>query len=111
MHVIRDRGARQVQEGLCEVDVLYQVLVDGARLDLARPARHQRCAERLLVHEALVEPAVLAHVEALVGGVHDDGVVAEVLLVQRLEDMAYALVNGPGATHEILHVRLVFPLH
>ena len=45
----------------------------------AGPADEQRRAQRFLEDPALVEPAVLAEVEALVGGVDDDGVVGQAL--------------------------------
>ena len=67
--------------------IFVEVVVEGlapvlAFLDLAGAQEgevglvgQQGSAEGFLVHEALVEPAVLTHVEALVGGVDDEGVV------------------------------------
>ena len=64
--------ARQLQERRRVVDVLNQLWHARARGDSSRPARHKRHFQRLLVHPALVVPAVLAQVEALVGAVDDE---------------------------------------
>ena len=54
-------------------------------------ADDERCAQRLLVHVSLVKPSVLAHVETLVGGVDDDGVVGESVLVEIVEQVGVAI--------------------
>ena len=57
-----------------------------------RIADDERGMERLLVHESLVEPAVFAHIESLVGCIDDDGVVGEVVLVEIFQQSAHALI-------------------
>ena len=49
-----------VEERRREVQVQRHVLVHAARLRVPRPTHQQRRPQRLLVHEALVEPAVVA---------------------------------------------------
>ena len=50
-----------------------------------RQTHQQRGAEGFLIHEALVEPAMLAHVESLVGGVDDQRVIQQIVLLQIIE--------------------------
>jgi hypothetical protein len=52
---------------------------------------------------------VFAEEPALVGGVEDDGVVGEVGLVEGIEDVANAVVDGGDAAEIVLGVALVFP--
>ena len=77
---------------------------------MTRIAHDERCAQRLLVHEALVEPAVLAHVEALVGGVYNHCVVGESVLVEIVEHTAHALVNACYHGHIVADVNLILPV-
>ena len=77
---------------------------------MTRIAHDERCAQRLLVHEALVEPAVLAHVEALVGGVYNHCVVGESVLVEIVEHTAHALVNACYHRHIVADVNLILPV-
>ena len=58
---------------------MVDVLDEGVDLtvEAAGIVGQQGSAEGFLVHEAFVEPAVLTHVEALVGGVDDEGVVPQ----------------------------------
>ena len=69
----------------------------------------KRRRQALLVHEALVEPAVLAEEEALVGRVDDDRVVGEPFRVEAVEQPADVLVDRCHAAQVILHVELVRP--
>ena len=81
------------------VEVGDDLVGDLARLDLARPAEHRRnpvgafpvrvllAAER---RHRSVRPAV--HVRTVVGRVHDEGVVGDAEIIQRLEDRADILV-------------------
>ena len=73
------------------------------------PAHHHRHAERFFVHKSLVEPAVFAEIEALVGGVDDDGVFVESCALEVVEDFANAFVDACHAAHIVLEVALVFP--
>ena len=109
LHLLGWRDAGDVEEGLGEVDVLYEVLVDGTGLGRSGPAYEQRHAQRLLVHPALVVPAVIAEIEALVGVVDDDGVLGEAGLVEIVEHAAEVLVDGSDAAEVVLDVALVAP--
>ena len=73
------------------------------------PTDQQRRAERFLEDPALVEPAVLAEVEPLVGGVDDDGVGGQAFLVEILEDRADAFVHGLHRAEVVVQVAVVFP--
>ena len=64
---------------------------------------------RLLVHEALVEPAVLAHVEALVGGIDHEGIVQQAFLLQVVEHTTHIIVERLHHLGIVAHVALVFP--
>ena len=93
------RVAGNGQNGWQHVEVGDDVVGHLARLDLARPAEHGRhpvgafpvrvllAAER---RHRSVRPRV--HVRAVVGRVHDEGVVGDAEIIQRLEDRADILV-------------------
>ena len=97
--VLNLRVASHGHKGRQPVEVGDDVIGHTARLDLARPADHRRhpvgafpvrvllAAERR--HRA-VRPAV--HVRTVVGAVHDEGVVRDAQIVQRLEDRTDILV-------------------
>ena len=87
------RHAGGVEERLGEIEVRDDVAVHAARLDHARPADDQRRAQRLLEDPPLVEPAVLAEVEALVGRVDHDRVLGQPGFVEVLQQPADALVD------------------
>lgn len=110
LHVRGDAGVRKVEEGRGEVDVADDVLADRLGGDFARVADHKGHLEALLVHEALVEPAVLAQEEALVRRVHDDGVLGEALLVQPVQHAADVVVDALDGAQVALHVALELPL-
>ena len=93
------RLAGHGEEGREPVVVLHDLVRDLARLDLARPAHHHRNAERafpvgvLLAAErrhGAVRPGV--HVRAVVGRIHDEGVVGDAELVEIVERLADVLV-------------------
>ena len=107
LHVARHRRAGQVEEGGREVDVGGDRGAHAAGRDLARPAGHEGHLEGLLVHEALVVPAVLAEEEALVRGVDDQRVLGQALGVQPVQQPAHALVDGSDGAQVALEVALV----
>ena len=109
-HVLRLRNAGESEERRSIVDVLHKAVAYRAGLGVTRIAHDERCAQRLLVHEALVEPAVLAHVEALVGGVYNHCVVGESVLVEIVEHTAHALVNTCYYGHIVADVNLILPV-
>ena len=80
-----------------------------ARLDLLRIPDQQRHVQRLLVHPALVEPAVLAQIEALVGGVDHDRVVGQARLLEVIQHPAHAVIDRRDAGQVVVHVPLILP--
>ena len=86
LHLGGNRHAGGIEEGLGEIEVgddvsaftLPGLTTPGQRTE-------QRRAQRLLEDPALVEPAVLAEVKALVGGVDDDRVVGQAFVIEVLE--------------------------
>ena len=65
---------RVVEPCRCKIDVTNDVVAYGARADIVRVADHEQHLEGLLVHEALVEPAMLTEEETLVGRIDNDGI-------------------------------------
>ena len=53
---------------------------------------------------------MLAHVETLVGGVYDDGVVGESVLVEIVEHTAHAFVHTCYYRHVVAYVSLILPV-
>ena len=93
LEVVGDFDAGVLEQGGREVDVEDHVVVDRAGCDGLRVADEQRHAQRLLVHEALVIPAVVAEKEALVGGIDDDGVVGQSFLLEIVEQTADVVID------------------
>ena len=96
-----------LEEGGGVVDVLDEGV--DLTVEAAGIVGQQGSAEGFLVHEAFVEPAVLAHVEALVGGVDDEGVVPQTALHQVVEDAADVAVHGADDAQVVAHVAAVLP--
>src|SRR3546814_16001303 len=69
----------------------------------------KRRAHRFVIDEALVEPAMLAEVKALVGGVDDDRAAIEAAFLQIVEHRADAFVDRRDRPQILLHVPLIFP--
>ena len=99
-----------VEERRREIDVQHHVAVDGVGADGAGVAHEEGHAQGFLVHQALVEPAVIAEEEALVGGVDDDGVVGQAFGVEVIEQPADVVVDALDAAQVVLDVDLVGPL-
>ena len=101
--------AGQLEKSGREVDVEHHVGVAAAGLNGSRIAHKQRHAQRLLVHEALVVPAVVAEEEALVGGVDHDGVFGQALLIEPAQQAADVVVDTGDDAQVVLDVALVGP--
>ena len=76
LHVGGGWDAGEIEEGRAEIEVLDEVLVDRAWFDDAGQPGHKRHSQGVFVHEAFVKPAMIAQVEALIGGIDDEGVFA-----------------------------------
>jgi len=105
-----DYRSGDFKEGGCVVDVLDQRLALGAGLGDARPFQDEGHGEGFLEHPALVIPAVLAEVEALIRGVDDDGVFSLAAFVEIVEHATDVLIDGADTGEVVLEVTLVFPL-
>ncbi|MCU1538462.1 MAG: hypothetical protein JWP82_2813, partial [Humibacillus sp.] len=77
--------------------------------DGARVGQDEGHPDRLLVHEPLVEPAVVAEEEALVGGVDDHRVVELPEALEPLSQASDVVVDRGDAGEVVLHVALVLP--
>ena len=77
--------------------------------DRARVRHEEWHPDRLLVHEPLVEPAVVAEEEALVRPVEEHGVVEVAAVAQPPHEPADVVVDGGHAGEVVLHVALVLP--
>ena len=109
LHVVGDFDSGDVEEGLGEIEVGNDIVVDRTGLDPARPADQQRRLERFFVHPAFVEPAVFAQIPALVGRVDDDGVVGQAGFVEVVEHATDAVIDALDAAQVVFHVALIFP--
>ena len=79
------------------------------RLMACRPADQERHAQRFLVHEALVEHAVVAEEESLVARVDHDGVLREALPIEEVEQAPDVVVHRLDGRQVVLHVALILP--
>jgi hypothetical protein len=110
LYAVQGLNAGPVQEGLGEIHIGDDLVTSAAGGDLLRVAHQHWHAQAFLVHEALVKPAVLTQKETLVGGVDDDGVVAETEFVEKVKEAAGAFVDGSDTAQVILDVGVVLPL-
>ena len=108
-HIFRFLHAGDVEVGRCVVDILYQRRAFAVRLGFPRVADDERRAHRFFIHETLVEPSVLAHIESLVGGIDDDGIVHQVVFLQIVEQAAHFIVHRLDAAQVIAQICLIFP--
>ena len=110
VHVGGDWGSGKVKEGGGVVDVLHHlrnVAVCHRLVILGRHAHDEGCIETFLIHEALVEPSVLAHIEALVAGIDHEGVFAQSGAVEIVEQTAHIVVEGLEHLGIVAHETLV----
>lgn len=103
-----DGGSGQFQKSGGVINILHELR--DITLLATRQTHQQRGAEGFLIHEALVEPAMLAHVEALVGGVDDQRVIQQIVLLQIIEHDTDVPIHGMDHPKVIVHITLVFPL-
>src|SRR3546814_4308976 len=74
------------EEGRRIVDVLDRCRDPRAGTDVAGILDQEGGAQRFFIDEALVEPAMLAEIKALVGGVDDDRVLRKAIRPQIVEN-------------------------
>ena len=111
LDILRDCHTSQLEEGGRKVDILRQLLDGSSSIEPLGEVHQERVVHRLLVHKALVKPPVLAHVEALVAEVEDDGCVPESLLLEVVDDPSDALIDRVDHLGVVAHVALVLVLH
>ena len=110
LYVGRNVGTGDVEERRGVVDVLHHFPDFTAGLEAVGQAHDERRGIGLLVHEALVEPSVLAHVEALVGGVDHERGVEQTRLAEIVERAAHVVVEALEHLGVVAHVALVLEL-
>ena len=93
------------KERRCIVDILYH----SRRVPLHTTGQtyQERCTERFLVHPALVEPTVLTHIKALVGGVDDKRVVHKPLSLEIIEYTTHIAVDRCYHAQVVAHILTV----
>ena len=115
----QERGALNVgghghtcylQEGGRVVNVLHHLLYVAAGFKSLGQTHYEGRRERLFVHKTLVEPSVLAHVEALVAGVDHEGVVEQAGLLEVVEGAPHVVVERLEHLGVVPHVALVLEL-
>ena len=106
LNVGRDGGSGHFEERGGVVDVLHHFIDGSASFVAVGQSHDERRVEAFLVHKALVEPAVLAHIESLVAGVDDERVCEHVVVAQVLHQPAHVLVEVLGHLGVVAHVAL-----
>ena len=84
--------ARQFKQGGVKVEQIEQRLAPQASRH-AGTAHDKRNAHAVVVEVLLAHEPVLAHAQAVIRGIDDDGVVAQSARVQRLEDAADIVIH------------------
>ena len=110
LDVARYLCAGNVEEGGRVVDVLHHFGDVAAGLQSFGQAHHEGRGEGLLIHEALVKPSVLAHVEALVGGIDHEGILEQTSLFEVVERAADIVVQALEHLGIVAHIALELEL-
>ena len=97
LHLLRSLQSGVVQEHRREIDIQRDVAIHAAGRDRSRVSHDERHTQRFLVHQALVEPAVIAEIEALIAGVDHDRVRCEAARVEIIEHAAHVIVHALNA--------------
>lgn len=109
LHIRRGAQRGQVEKCGREIHIGNDVVADTAGADLARVADQKGHLEGFLVHEAFVEPTMLAEEEALVRRVDDYRVGCQPwLCIQLVEQPPDVVVDGRDGAQVALHVPLKF---
>ncbi len=93
-----------------EVDIGDDRVIHAAGFDLSRVSQQQWHSNTLLVHESLVEPAVIAEKEAVVRGVDDDGVLGEIVPVEPIKQTPDVVIHRGDHAQVVFDEPLIFPL-
>ena len=105
--------ARQVsraadrKEGRRHIDILNQCVHLGSRADLTRPTNQERRGKRLVIHEALIVPAMLSEIETLIAAIANDGIFRQAGLFEIVENATDILVISLHAAQVVVNVALV----
>ena len=110
MNILGNGHAGQFEECGCVVDVLHHLLDVALALEALGKAHYKGCAERLLVHKALVKPAVLTHIETLVRGVNHQRVILQAIRLQIIQHAANVVINRLYNLCVVTHIALELPL-
>ena len=109
LYVARDGCSCQFEEGGSIIDVLHHFGDVAAAVEALGQTHHQWGVERFLIHKPLVEPAMFAYVEALVGGIHHESIVDESALLEIVEHATHVIVEAFHHLHIVAHIALEFP--
>ena len=111
LNVRRYLHTSHFQEGGSIVDVLHHVGNLATTLITIGKAHQQGGGKTLLVHETLVEPSVLAHIETLVGGIDNECVLQHTILTKICHETTYVVVQSACHLGIVAHIALILPLH
>ena len=94
LHTVRHVEPEKVEHGWHNIHQFNEMRTSGVRGDVSRPRYHQRNPDDAVVETVdLVDHTVLAHELAVVGGVDDNGVLAQPQTVERLDHPAETVID------------------
>ena len=109
LHRIWNWQTSEIDKCGSQIDVGDQLFRHAPCFD-SGTASDQRSLQTGLVHKSLVVESEITEVPAIVGGVHDDGVLGEPVLIEIVQNFSDAVINTLNAGEVVLHVSLILPV-
>ena len=109
LHLRGDGEACEVEESGGEVDIEDHLGDDGIWFGDAWGGDEERDAEGRIVHEAFIEPVMVAEVEAVIAGINNHGIFEEIVIFKVIEEAPDIIVHGGDAAEVIFDKALIFP--
>ena len=109
LHLRGDGEACEVEESGGEVDIEDHLGDDGIWFGDAWGGDEEWDAEGRIVHEAFIEPVMVAEVEAVIAGINNHGIFEEIVIFEVIEEAPDIIVHGGDAAEVIFDKALIFP--
>ena len=106
LQVLGNRRTSQIKERRGIINVLDHLVHHTPPFQPLWQTHEERSVETFLVHEALVEPSMLAHIKTLVAGVDEERFVEQASLTQVIHQAPHIVIEAPGDLSVITHIAL-----
>ena len=110
LDIFRHFHSGKFKEGRCVVNVLHHFIDIPFSPEVFRQTHNQRGTHGLFVHEALVEPTVLAHIEALIRSINHERIIIQSFFFQIIQHTPHIVVQRLHGFHIVAYVTLELPV-